>query len=1126
MSIESLIPKINIPTMGSLLGRTIHQPDPQDTMLEQLAEQQIDEEKDTENALMTMLDWLGRPQAAVAGVLTDLVDGGDFSPFDRVSHAIMGEERHRMKDFLDEIAPGEWSNVRLPDWMGGSDFDIMKQGVGFVGDIFTDPLMAVNTFTSLGNVARGAGQKLGKFHGGKLAGSKANIFSGKEGAELLGFAADNKKIAGQLSDANRKAMEAMHVADASSAAMVVQHMRLRELHKIWDDVLKDPEAYAAAFKNDELGKGFLENIAPYLSGKNKDPRTLLAPTMGARFKRGEASLLAVRVPWLMRTVGIPDGQFSLIPKIADEWTGAMMEGLDKLTAGIRYNTEVGRSLTGWGRKMLSWGTGVKEADALLTMSAAGRNVFGTAHHKLDEALEATSNEVTDIFRGMPQVDKDTVMGMVRQPGEFSYTAPGWLAPRDIPEHLQEPVARIRSILGERFDELSMTPGQKVNFMGVGKEGFSNKRAYEEFVAMGKAQNADLHMPLWKDIRKVAKADTIKEAKRMGWKTTKIEGDLLKRELTKNETEMLRASFQNNMTRLNHFIPNPELAYFPRFVTKEAQGITGLKALNSLMQAGKLTYHGSDASIVWNRALPHRVLTDFDVPTFNKMAKENTLPYDFLNDVFTQANKNLKGRDKKLLDHVFGGMSADQVALFIDDPTKLLTKYLTDTNHAIKLQHKMNLMIKTFARDASGEKWVPGIGERLVLLSSQGMRARYGESWKETLGEEGYKMWKSLTKRTDLEAPDALNKMFHTMDERTLSGMMNSAKSDAFNLPMHAIPGDIMDGMERFVRMSQEPTYKSWAMRQFVGITNVWKATTLAFFPAYHARNFINGFWQAGLGDSLHVPSYTHATRTIASVEGGTAKSIQKAAMGNADSLTKQIVAKGWNGKPITRDDAYKYAMDQRVLSKGFFSPDSLNMTGGEVELLSKRFSKAYNMTVKKATDKLFSLGNDAENVHRLSHFMNRLSKGDDPFQAAQSVKKYFYNFDELSPFDKAIMPFFPFWNWTRKNTPATAEALMTNPGAFAQAGRIVQAGQDKEAEGMDPRLLPKWVNKNLGVPTKFDEETGQMSVRLWNQWMGWTDLRDWVGLQPEKGGAGVAQPCHQGAAGTAAEQELLYGARD
>ncbi|MHC4621861.1 MAG: hypothetical protein ACYTEQ_29330, partial [Planctomycetota bacterium] len=92
-----MVTGITIPAVASVERLLRRAKDPatfeEDELLAEAADTQIAEERESENVLFKMLDYLARPQHAVAGVMKDLIDGGDFSPFDRVGQALMGKER-------------------------------------------------------------------------------------------------------------------------------------------------------------------------------------------------------------------------------------------------------------------------------------------------------------------------------------------------------------------------------------------------------------------------------------------------------------------------------------------------------------------------------------------------------------------------------------------------------------------------------------------------------------------------------------------------------------------------------------------------------------------------------------------------------------------------------------------------------------------------------------------------------------------------------------------------------------------------------------------------------------------------------------------------------------------------
>ena len=143
----------------------------EDELISLAAEKQVDEEREGGNLFWDLLDKLQRPQRAIAGVMKDMIDGGGFSPLDRVGQALMGEEAYGIKDVIDEIAPGDWGRMTLPDWMGGKSVDPYKEVLGFMGDVVTDPLMYTRLGALVGKFTKPSPDIAAKFerlvHAGK-----------------------------------------------------------------------------------------------------------------------------------------------------------------------------------------------------------------------------------------------------------------------------------------------------------------------------------------------------------------------------------------------------------------------------------------------------------------------------------------------------------------------------------------------------------------------------------------------------------------------------------------------------------------------------------------------------------------------------------------------------------------------------------------------------------------------------------------------------------------------------------------------------------------------------------------------------------------------------------------------
>lgn len=1086
MSIESLIPKIDLPTVSTLLGETPQGSSGQDRMIEKLAEQQLAEEKDSEMMLLKILDYLGRPQAAVAGVMTDLIDGGDFSPLDRVSHALMGEERYRMKNFIDVVAPGKWSNMRLPNWMGAHDVDIFKEGVGFIGDVFTDPLMMVQTFATLGNVSRKAGNlsSVG-FHGAKL-GKRVQPFH--EIAPEFRTALDaSPELRKSLVKASKDRAQSMGIATHTANAFVGQHYRLSELKLLYDEVLQYPEKFKEAFLSTADGTEFWRAIQPHL-GKDM---YAMAPKMADRLTEGSATAIAVRTPLLARIAGVADKQISMVPQIADEWAAGLVKGLDKMTAGA-LRSPAGQAVKTFINNTFTAGTGSKEGDMVL--AAVGKNDY-IRGKEVDEVRK----QIRKMFKHTDKAYRDKVLEYVRKPVHFHAGAAGvYFKDRAIPKDVMEPVEYITGLMKERHAEINHMPGMSVNYVGV--KNLKPRKAYDMLNRSLVSQNYDAARLIpWQDLHRTAKAAARTKLKGMdpGMAFSKKKEVLRsqKGKYQKNVEVAQEAVLKENMMRaqwdLENLIPHQEMGYMPRKLSEAGRQIWA-----DLIHSGKLLYKGKPAEDVWTSAGMPRKLSDDAVDELNRRAREGDLPLpaDFMDEVFEYARTNLKGKQRNAFQRLMGDMDAGEISLYIDDPVQLTTQYIIDTNNKLTLQGKLNGLTKHFAMRLDDIDYTPAMGERRVILSPEGMSARYGDDWKELMGEDAVIAYEAAIKEAQLGPEGHLGNLFLASDEHLIDTLIKQHAG----VPVHAIPGDIMEAMNRFAKVSGDPLEHTGLMRAAQVVTNVWKQWSLAPFPGYHCRNWANGLWQAYLGDSLNLKSYEAAWDTMRAMPGAFRVLPKKGLKSPIKDMQGKIITKnGYNGQSISADEVYKWAQEQGVFSQGFLSAEMLHMTKAEATQEARKLAQKFKMKHDEAFEFLFGIGNDAENVHRFAHFIDRVRKGDTAQSAAMSVKKNFYNYGELSHVEKKWLRLvFPFYSWSRKNLPRQFEALIREPGKLAQAGRITQFMTSEEARNMDRSLLPKWVNKNVGVPARVNPETGDMDVRMWGAWVGWTDLRNWTNMDP------------------------------
>lgn len=119
-----------------------------------------------------------------------------------------------------------------------------------------------------------------------------------------------------------------------------------------------------------------------------------------------------------------------------------------------------------------------------------------------------------------------------------------------------------------------------------------------------------------------------------------------------------------------------------------------------------------------------------------------------------------------------------------------------------------------------------------------------------------------------------------------------------------------------------------------------------------------------------------------------------------------------------------------------------------------------------------------DNVMRARHFLGRLSQGDSPEAALGSLKKFLFDYSDLSPFEqKVLRPWAYFYTWTRKNIPLQLEMLATEPRSGQYWNALFQNVTDPKAKrDADAALLPAWIREQLGLVMARDADNRLLIV--------------------------------------------------
>ena len=207
------------------------------------------------------------------------------------------------------------------------------------------------------------------------------------------------------------------------------------------------------------------------------------------------------------------------------------------------------------------------------------------------------------------------------------------------------------------------------------------------------------------------------------------------------------------------------------------------------------------------------------------------------------------------------------------------------------------------------------------------------------------------------------------------------------------------------------------------------------------------------------------------MEGVTDKNVGQAMQGTFDYMKKQfqnVYDFSEGGKVgIKADDDVAHVME-RVLGRGVEdSPEDLATARAILEASGEATEDLVSRAHRKLGDNMFTRANRAwgerlENNARLAHYITmrttdvgtiksngwlnkkKTGRGMTAEEAAQSVKRFLFDYGELTPFERDYMKtVIPFYTWMRKNIPLQFQQVYENPERYSRIPKAMN-----EIEGM------------------------------------------------------------------------------
>lgn len=278
-------------------------------------------------------------------------------------------------------------------------------------------------------------------------------------------------------------------------------------------------------------------------------------------------------------------------------------------------------------------------------------------------------------------------------------------------------------------------------------------------------------------------------------------------------------------------------------------------------------------------------------------------------------------------------------------------------------------------------------------------------------------------------------------------------------------------VEKYFSVQRDPAALARFLKGYDQAMGIWKAWTLFPIVAYHSRNILSSFFQYWLGD-------------------GRADAI-------GDSLEiMNLVSKGRNGKAVEVEEA---------LAQLTILDDYGNVTTGK-ELYNKWIhhggpqgfhvtefgpdgvpKEKWRQFVKKVTNDTgilpaseaagpIMLDNPiirpgkrfaewTENRFRLAAFIDGWKRTGDFEQASLNMKKIFYDYEDLSAFERQwVRRFVPFYSFSRSNIPRMIETIVTRPEQHLRFQRMVNSFQTGVTDGMPVEEdITNWMGDQFNV---------------------------------------------------------------
>ncbi|MDD3414829.1 MAG: hypothetical protein PHY47_12615 [Lachnospiraceae bacterium] len=316
----------------------------------------------------------------------------------------------------------------------------------------------------------------------------------------------------------------------------------------------------------------------------------------------------------------------------------------------------------------------------------------------------------------------------------------------------------------------------------------------------------------------------------------------------------------------------------------------------------------------------------------------------------------------------------------------------------------------------------------------------------------------------------------------------------------SVDNTVFDMINKMGKVQYDDT-RSTFLKMYDKALGLWKLNATSINPGFHARNAISNVFQEYLAvgnAALDIETQALAYKIVAA---------------SSDKIDLDEVFKFGN-KSFTVRELKELAIKLDVIDEGFWKTELLDkgiVNSNPLERLysdiankNKASKEAYTLTdkISKSPLNLLSksfapyqvgsaVGSAVEGQARLANFIANLKLGKDPFEAADMVQKFMFDYTDLSKIEKDVFKrIIPFYTWMRKNIPLQLEQLIDQPKTYRNLSKMLSTvkGLTPNKDRISRQDMNEFAREWIQLPFKTKNAKGKAEPVFWNPNLPYSDL--------------------------------------